>query len=132
MNTEYESALNVVREATKVYTAASLAYRSRAIGDVEFLAAKAVYGAAEKVYDAAFMEAQGAKHCNDAWREDSEKECVCIEHPVFGIEVNPSCPFHCDRCEHGTPLDDECQKCIDDTPQTSSAANQEASGYPLF
>jgi hypothetical protein len=73
MNTEYESALNVVREATKVYTAASMAYRSRAISDSEFLAARTIYDAAEKVYDAAFMEAAGATHCRDAWMKDEGK-----------------------------------------------------------
>jgi hypothetical protein len=56
MTAEYELALNAVREATAKFNAVTKAYRARTIGDDEFLAAKAKYNEAEKVFDVAFAK----------------------------------------------------------------------------
>ena len=60
MTKEYELALNAVREATIAFTATTKAYRTGIVGDDEFLAAKAEYEKADKVYELAYAkEAKG-------------------------------------------------------------------------
>lgn len=54
----YELAHAKVTEATKVFNAAKIAYRSLEIGDKEFLAARAIYNTTEAEYDAAYAVAQ--------------------------------------------------------------------------
>jgi len=54
MTAEYEQALNAVREATRKFYAVRDAYHSLKIGDDEFLAARAEYNEAERVFDAAY------------------------------------------------------------------------------
>ena len=54
MSPEYEAALEIVNAATREFHKVRDAYRSRKIGDREFLAARAIYNAAEKVFDEAF------------------------------------------------------------------------------
>lgn len=58
MTTKYELALNTVREATRKFEAARIAYRNGSIGDKEFLEASVVYTDAEKLFDAAFAKEQ--------------------------------------------------------------------------
>ncbi len=58
MTIEYQNALNRVREAGKKFDAARKAFREKAIGDEEFLAAMREYNQAEKDFDAAFSEEQ--------------------------------------------------------------------------
>jgi hypothetical protein len=58
MTAEYELALNAVREATAKFEAVRTAYRSGSIGDAKFLAAKAVYDEADKVFELAYTKAQ--------------------------------------------------------------------------
>lgn len=56
MTAEYEQALNAVREATRKFYAVRDAYHSLKVGDAEFLAAKAVYNEAEKIFDQAYAK----------------------------------------------------------------------------
>ena len=56
MITEYEIALTQSRIASAEFRKAQLAYRSRQIGDAEFLAAKALHDAACKEFDVAFAK----------------------------------------------------------------------------
>ena len=58
MTTKYELALNAVREATRKFDAARIAYRNGSIGDEEFLAANAVYNEADRLYEIAFAKEQ--------------------------------------------------------------------------
>lgn len=55
----YEAALAEVTEATHVYDAVVAAYRARKIDDAAFLAARAVYNAADAKFEA-FMAARVA------------------------------------------------------------------------
>lgn len=55
--TEYEIALEAHNKAIREFRAAQEAYRSRKIHDAEFLAAKAKYEEATKVFDIAFAKA---------------------------------------------------------------------------
>ena len=50
----YEAAYEKSGEAIKAFRAVQIAYRTRIIGDAEFLAAKAVYAAAMAEYDAVY------------------------------------------------------------------------------
>ena len=62
MNAEYESALQAIRKATAKFTAIGNAYHAGGtVTDNEFLAARAEYKKAEKVFDVAFAkEERGA------------------------------------------------------------------------
>lgn len=53
---DYAKALEESRKASAEFRAAKDAYRSRKIGDSEFLAAKAKYDASEKAFDAAYAK----------------------------------------------------------------------------
>lgn len=54
---DYESALEVIRDATRVYQERALAYRAGVISDDEYLAARAEMELAEAVFDVAFAAA---------------------------------------------------------------------------
>lgn len=54
MTPEYELAMKTIREATRKYSAVCKSYRDGGIGDDEFLAARAEYMEAEKIFDAAY------------------------------------------------------------------------------
>ena len=56
MDNEYAAALTKANAASAEFRKAQLAYRSRQIGDKEFLAAKALHDAACKEFDAAFAK----------------------------------------------------------------------------
>lgn len=56
MSPEYKKALETVNEASRVFSRAQKAYRTREIGDEEFLAAKAIMAAAETAFDAAYAK----------------------------------------------------------------------------
>lgn len=56
--TGYEMALAEVNEATKVFNAAQVAYRTMKIDDAQYFAANKVYDAANAKYDVAFDIAQ--------------------------------------------------------------------------
>lgn len=58
--TPYEKATAKHNEAQKAFHAVRRAYRNRAVGDAEFLAAKAAYDAATAEFDAAFSIVQEA------------------------------------------------------------------------
>lgn len=58
MTTTYEVALETIRKATVTFTAITSDYRSGKINDAEFLAAKAIYNAAEKEFDAVYIASQ--------------------------------------------------------------------------
>jgi len=47
----YNEAINAAYDAFTKFSTAQVAYRSRQIGDTEFLAAKAAYDAASKAFD---------------------------------------------------------------------------------
>ncbi len=53
MTKTYEIAYNAAMEASAKFRVAQLAYRSRQIGDAEFLAAKAAFDASTKAFDEA-------------------------------------------------------------------------------
>jgi hypothetical protein len=80
--TGYELAHAKVTEATKVYNAAVAAYRSMKIGDSEFLAAKAVYNAAEVEYEVAYAIAQGIPEDEDLI-DDLYDESVPAKYNAF-------------------------------------------------
>jgi len=54
MTKEYQAAIEAALAATRVYHVARDQYRNMEIDDNEFLAAKAVYDAANEVFDVAF------------------------------------------------------------------------------
>lgn len=54
MTEEYKAAYDAHNEATTKFYAVRDAYRARLIGDAEFLAAKAEYAEATKLFDAAY------------------------------------------------------------------------------
>ena len=54
MTNEYAIALAAHNAASKIFTAVTLAYRARTIGDVEFIAARKAFDAATEIFDAAF------------------------------------------------------------------------------
>ena len=56
---EYEAARIKASEATREFFKAQSAYRSRAIGDAEFLAAKAIHDAAQGAFDDALIKELG-------------------------------------------------------------------------
>jgi hypothetical protein len=56
MTKTYEAALEASRKAAREFTAAQVAYRTRQIGDAEFLVAKAKYDESEKAFDAAYAK----------------------------------------------------------------------------
>ena len=58
MTTTYEVALETIRKAPVPFTAITSDYRSGRINDAEFLAAKAIYNAAEKELDAVYIASQ--------------------------------------------------------------------------
>lgn len=58
LSPEYRAALATHDAALQVYQEAVTAYRSRVIGDAEFLAARKVKLAADAAFDAAFDEEQ--------------------------------------------------------------------------
>ena len=60
MSTKYELALETNRKATAVFLAIRADYRAGKIKDADFLAAKAIYDAANKEYDAAYAMEQEA------------------------------------------------------------------------
>lgn len=57
---DYQDALKLANEASAKFRAVQLAYRSRQIGDAEFLAAQAEYKKSEVEFDAAFSAEQDA------------------------------------------------------------------------
>ena len=59
MTTEYAAALESHNVAFRAFDAVRNDYRARSVGDAEFLAARAKYEAATKIFDAAF-EAEAA------------------------------------------------------------------------
>lgn len=60
ISAEYAKALEESRAASAIFREAQLAYRSRKIGDAEFLAARKIYDASEAAFDAAYA-AEDAK-----------------------------------------------------------------------
>ena len=56
LSVEYSLALVRANDASKTFRIAQEAYRSRKIGDAEFLAAKALHDAAQNEFDAAFAK----------------------------------------------------------------------------
>jgi len=40
-----------------------------------------------------------------------QHDCSCVDHPVYGVEVDHCCPLHGDRCEHGKLADEPCAEC---------------------
>ncbi len=56
VSAEYAQAFDKSRAASAEFRKAQLAYRSRQIGDAEFLAAKALHDAACKEFDVAFAK----------------------------------------------------------------------------
>lgn len=54
INREYESAIIASRASSAKYGEAQVAYRSRLIGDAEFLAARAEFISSQKEFDVAF------------------------------------------------------------------------------
>lgn len=57
MDKEYKAALDKANAASAAFRQIQQAYRSRKIGDAEFLAGRAEYDAACKEFDAAFEKA---------------------------------------------------------------------------
>ena len=53
---EYELALEKARQASRAFAVAQKAYRTRQIGDAEFLAAKKIYDASGVEFDAAYAK----------------------------------------------------------------------------
>ena len=56
LSNEYEAALEAHNEAGRIFTTFQLKYRAMAIGDDEFLAARAAYDEAGLVFDVAFLK----------------------------------------------------------------------------
>lgn len=54
--TEYEAAIAKHNEAIRAFRAIQEAYRSRTIGDAEFLAGRKAYNAATEEFDAAYAK----------------------------------------------------------------------------
>jgi hypothetical protein len=54
----YDDAIAAHNRAAAVFRAAQTAYRTRQIGDAEFLAARAAYDESTKIFDAAFTAEQ--------------------------------------------------------------------------
>ena len=59
MTIQYAAALEAHNVAFRAFDAVRTAYRTRQVGDAEFLAARAEYESASKIYDLAF-EAEAA------------------------------------------------------------------------
>jgi outer membrane protein TolC len=58
MSAEYEIALNAVREATRKFKSVRDSYRAGKASDAEFLAARAIYDEADRVYEVAYAKEQ--------------------------------------------------------------------------
>lgn len=58
--TEYENALAAANAASATFAKVAADYRAMKIGDAEFLAARAVYDAANAAFDVAFAAARDA------------------------------------------------------------------------
>jgi hypothetical protein len=43
--------------------------------------------------------------------QETHLRCTCVNHPIYGVEVNHWCPLHGDFCEHGKACDEYCQRC---------------------
>lgn len=56
MSNEYKAAYEKSGEAIRAFKVAQVAYRTRQIGDAEFLAARKAYDAAMAEYDAAYAK----------------------------------------------------------------------------
>ena len=66
MNAKYAAALAKANAASAEFAKAQSDYRSRKIGDNEFLAARKVYDASTKEFDDSYsLEAESDDHSND-------------------------------------------------------------------
>ena len=76
---EYNEALEAARVATHLYKEAAVLYRSYAIGDDEFLKAKAIYAVAEAAFDVAYAKErqEEVNHASDCASWVSEP-CDCV------------------------------------------------------
>jgi hypothetical protein len=61
---KYDASLNVFRAASRAFTAVSMAYRSREIGDDEYIAGRKAFKDAEAVADAAESDFKDAMKNN--------------------------------------------------------------------
>ena len=57
---EYEAASQAMRDATAIFREAQDAYRSRKIGDAEFIAARKVYNSYVAEFDSAYEAEQNS------------------------------------------------------------------------
>ena len=96
MTNEYEAALTKSAAAIKEFRAAQLAYRTRTIGDGQFLTAKAVYDAAMSEYDAADILKKKRERRNQA--TDEQMAELCAFHDLGKEFAACTCRSICDGC----------------------------------
>lgn len=42
------------------------------------------------------------------------KTCTCVEHPVYGVEIDDACPLHGSECDHAELDHNICLLCGED------------------
>lgn len=62
MNKEYEKALEASNKAYAEYDVIRIAYRAKKIDDAEFLAGKAAYDEAGRIFDVAFAKESNGEY----------------------------------------------------------------------